>query len=200
MAVLHPTKEALILTAVDLLAEHSPADITSDLVLERSKISRGSLYHHFHDFNELIEDAQIRRFANYIDASIAIMWEALSTATSHDELLARVYKITEVTQSNPGPRANRVSAIALTVHNPRMREKLGAEQGRLTDSIADLYREVCNKGWGDPTLDPRVVSTFIQAYTLGKVIDDFAVNRVSDQEWNSLINRVIATVLFPKKG
>jgi CDGSH-type Zn-finger protein len=68
---LHPTKEELIkycrwfcwiLLTLD--------EITSENVLDISGISRGSLYHHFEDFSELLELAQVRRFASYVNKSI----------------------------------------------------------------------------------------------------------------------------------
>jgi len=200
MAANHPTKEALISTVVTLMQGIPVAEITSEQVLEVSKISRGSLYHHFHDFSELIEEAQVRRFANYIDASIAALWQILTSTTSRDELVEKVHFVTRQTQGSIVPRMHRVEAIALTANNPRMREKLGAEQERLTESITDLYREVCNRGWGNETLEPRAVAILIQAYSLGKVVDDFTPQQVDLEKWTELINAILATVLFPAKG
>lgn len=200
MAAIHPTKEALIATVVMLMEGMPVSEITSEQVLEVSKISRGSLYHHFHDFSELIEDAQVRRFANYIDASIAALWQILTSTTSRDELVEKVHFVTRKTQGSIVPRMHRIEAIALTANNPRMREKLGAEQERLTESITDLYREVCNRGWGNEVLEPRAVAILIQAYSLGKVVDDFTPQQVDLEKWIELINAILATVLFPAKG
>ena len=200
MAAIHPTKEALISTVVTLMEGMPVSEITSEQVLEVSKISRGSLYHHFHDFSELIEDAQVRRFANYIDASIAALWQILTSTTSRDELVEKVHFVTRQTQGSIVPRMHRVEAIALTANNPRMLEKLGAEQERLTESITDLYREVCNRGWGNEALEPRAVAILIQAYSLGKVVDDFTPQQVDLEKWIELINAILATVLFPAKG
>jgi len=200
MAAIHPTKEALISTVVTLMEGMPVSEITSEQVLEVSKISRGSLYHHFHDFSELIEDAQVRRFANYIDASIAALWQILASTTSRDELVEKVHFVTRQTQGSIVPRMHRVEAIALTANNPRMLEKLGAEQERLTESITDLYREVCNRGWGNEALEPRAVAILIQAYSLGKVVDDFTPHKVDLEKWIELINAILATVLFPAKG
>ncbi len=56
----HPTKEELIQTVVVLLEGTTLNQITSEQVLAISGISRGSLYHHFEDFSELLELAQVR--------------------------------------------------------------------------------------------------------------------------------------------
>ena len=43
----HPTKTALIECAADLLDKYRFDEITVEMVLDRSSISKGSLYHHF---------------------------------------------------------------------------------------------------------------------------------------------------------
>ena len=70
-------------------------------------------------------------------------------------------------------------------------------QERLTDSIADLYREVCHRGWGNPELDPRTISVMIQAYSLGRVVDDFTPERMDQEKWEKLITTILEQVFFP---
>jgi AcrR family transcriptional regulator len=77
---LHPTKTKLIETAVSLIDEFGPIGFTVDALLERSSISKGSLYHHFVDFSDVIEQAQVIRFSRYIDEDIKALFEMLSSA------------------------------------------------------------------------------------------------------------------------
>ena len=198
MSQLHPTKEALIATTLALMESHGIASITSEQVLEISGVSRGSLYHHFEDFSALIEAAQVRRFSGYVDASIKILWGVVSSSKSRQELVEKVREVTTITQSAQmsKPRLDRVSAIAASMNNERMARALGLEQERLTDSIADLYREVCHRGWGNPALDPRTISVMIQAYTLGKVVDDFTQNHMDPDKWDFLISSILEKVFF----
>ena len=78
-----------------------------------------------------------------------------------------------------------------------MQAILGVEQERLTEMIADLYREVLKKGWGNPSLDPRSIAVLIQAYSLGKVVDDVTDTHMDGEKWDHLINTILETVLFP---
>lgn len=151
----HPTREALISTVVKLLDTHEIETITSEQVLEISKISRGSMYHHF-------------------EASVITQSEQLKTN-----------------------RFERMTALAKAVHTPRMHKILGAEQERLNESIADLYRVVLDKGWGNPNLDPRAVAVFIQSYTLGKVVDGVTTDHMQGSDWLNLINTVLESAIFP---
>ena len=63
----HPTRTKLIQTTVTLLDEFRPAEITVDMILHESEISKGSLYHHFQDVEELFEAAEISRFIDSVD-------------------------------------------------------------------------------------------------------------------------------------
>ena len=80
MPLIHPTKEKLIQTFLDLSKTNSWHDITSDMVLETSGITKGSLYHHFDDFGELIETVRVRRFSQWVDESIISLTNHLSAS------------------------------------------------------------------------------------------------------------------------
>jgi AcrR family transcriptional regulator len=59
-----------------------------EMVLDRSNISKGSLYHHFEDIYHLLEAAMISRFARYVDTNIASLRSLLETATTSETLYA----------------------------------------------------------------------------------------------------------------
>ena len=52
---LHPTAQKLVDTVIEMLQTTSYNNIKSENVLVRSGITRGPLYHHFADFDDLIE-------------------------------------------------------------------------------------------------------------------------------------------------
>ena len=197
MPALHPTKEALIQSVVGMLGDQAPAEITIESVLEKSGISRGSLYHHFEDFQELIESAQIRRYAAYVDGSIEILAKILQGAKTRDEMAHLIREVTRGTQSMQANRFDRALTIAAAIPFQRMRKTLGLEQARLTEAISDLYREVLERGWGNPKIDPETVGLFIQAYTFGKVVDDFGETHVDPDKWLDLITMILETLIFP---
>ena len=200
MAGTHPTKEALINTVVVMLNETPPHGITIESVLEKSGISRGSLYHHFVDYQELIEAAQVRRYAAYIDGSIALLSSILQGTKTRDEMVVRVREVTRISQSMQANRIDRAHTIAAALASDRMREMLSVEQARLTAWIADLYREVLERGWGNPALDPASVGIMIQAYTFGRIVDDISAEPVDPEKWLDLITTILETVFFPPQA
>jgi len=83
----HPKSEALH-TAVALLDERAPDEITVERVLSESGVSKGSLYHHYRDFNDLLDRAQVQRFTRLVDASIAMIAQVVDHATTPEECYA----------------------------------------------------------------------------------------------------------------
>ena len=198
---LHPTKQTLIDTVVTLMDTQPSMEINSDQVLEISGISKGSLYHHFEDFPELVEHAMVARFARFVDNSVVMLNGVIASAKTRADLVEGLKKVTRATQAQEltRHRSERVTAIAKAIRIPRMKALLGEEQERLTDALADLFRESVERGWGDPTLDPRVVGVMVQAYTIGKIVDDITPTRMDAENWNQAIDSVLDKVFFPIK-
>lgn len=189
----HPTKRLLIETASNLLDTKSATQISAEEVLEISGISRGSMYHHFEDLNDLIETTQVYGYSKWVDASIKFMYDFVITANNKEELRQALRKLTEITQSDgrKAARAQRALALALCASNERMAKKLAPEIQRLTDAIADVTNEVKNKGLFKESVDSKVLSTFIQAYTLGKIVNDFNPEPVSEEPWVDFIMAIV---------
>lgn len=188
----HPTRERLIQTMVELLDEERPERITADMVLANSGVSKGSLYHHFEDFEELLEAALVQRFSASVDASIDTITAVLLSASNRDEFFSRLNAVTTETQdpTRSERRFERARAAGLAGSNERFRKVLGAEQQRLTDALTDIFREAQNREWIAAEVDPHALGVFIQAYTLGRVIDDISPNKVDPHAWVALINRI----------
>jgi AcrR family transcriptional regulator len=198
---IHPTKQTLIDTVLSLLETKCIEEINSEEVLEISNISKGSLYHHFDDFSELLEFAMVARFAKWVDYSISVMNQILVSSTSRDQMVQGLKQVTQHTQSlalQP-QRFERVKTIGHAVNNPRMRINLGIEQERLTEALSDLFREAKERGWANKEIDPRTVGVLVQAYTMGKIVDDFTPQQMDPNAWEFLISEILERVFFATK-
>ena len=198
---IHPTKEKLIETMISLMDEHALASILVDDVLRESNISKGSLYHHFENFDDLVEAALIARFAAGVDSSIYLVSEAVNGAKSSEELLEKIVLVTSATQGRTRSkfRLERARVIGLSVNSPKLLESLEREQERLTTAMADIVREGQEKGWVSKTFDAKTIAVFLQAYTLGRVIDDVAgkEQQIDSNDWNNVVNTAIKALLTP---
>jgi AcrR family transcriptional regulator len=186
----HPTKKLLVETVVALLETKKPNEILAEEVLEISGVSKGSMYHHFEDLQELVETAQLIRYSKWIDASIEFMTTYVLGATSKEQFVESLRKLTELTQSadRKGARAERARALAACFDNPRMAKAMGAETQRHTDALADIIQEVQNRGFVRAEVDPKAIAVFIQSYTLGKMVNDYNPTGVKDDAWVDLIS------------
>ena len=197
MRDLHPTKSHLIETAVALINEHGPHNFTVDQLLDMSKISKGSLYHHFEDFNDVIIAAQVERFALYVEEDIVNITGVVLAATSKDDLLARLDAISVVAHSyeRVARRGDRMEILSSARHSEKMKQALGPVQARLTASFADLVREMQSRGWASQEVSPEAVAVFIQAYTLGFVVNDVSSEQIEMSQWHQLISRMLPSLL-----
>jgi len=196
----HPTRERLIDTALELAGSRSLESITSDQVLERSGISKGSLYHHFEDFQDLIGAAAVKLYASGDDASIAQIEHVFESCDSIDAFYAALDSVTEVTQDpdRHAARLQRITLISLASRTEKLRSVLAVEQQRLSDTLGALIRRGQLNGWVSAELDAQAVAVFTQAYTTGRILDDIALSPVDPASWTALIKRMIRALLAPR--
>lgn len=197
MDSLHPTKRALVVTVLEFLKNTKPSDLTSEAVLAKSGISKGSLYHHFEDFDDLIETAEVIKYAAYVDQSIHLLTKVFQTAKNRDDMVTELKKVTRFTQSPDlmPQRMDRATAISLANSNPRMMKKMNIEQDRLNEAIIDIFREARERGWISKEIDIHAGAIFIQAYTLGIVINDVSGKKVEPEAWNELIDMFLEKII-----
>lgn len=193
----HPTKMLLLETAINLIDEFGPQGFTVETLLETSKISKGSLYHHFHDFSDVIEQAQVARFSRTIEKDNAAMLDLLRGSVSRDDLLARLISVVKFSSGEDRKqfRADRATIVGLSRHSKKFAEALAVEQQRITDSLADIAREMQERGWIKKNLDPRAAATFVQAYTLGFVLNDITHDPIPFDTWVEVVSMALDSIL-----
>lgn len=194
----HPTKVLLLDTTLRLLGSTPVEAVTIDMVLTESGTSRGSLYHHYEDFPDLLEQALIAQFGQHVDESIEAFTLACDTSTSAAQLGEHLRAVTKVTQARQRAdrRMQRVVIFANSNGSERMRARLCEQQQRLTSALADVIARSQDRGWLNRSLDATAVATFIQAYTVGRVVDDINPTPVDVDAWITLIDMVLDRVLL----
>jgi hypothetical protein len=75
--------------------------------------------------------------------------------------------------------------------NPEFRKALGVVQLQLTDIFTSQFKDLQNRGWFNKDFDPRAAAVLIQAYTLGKIVDDVVDQPMDPDNWNSLIGLIV---------
>ena len=197
----NPTRGVLISTVVGLLETANPEDVRVEEVLSRAGVSPGSLYHHFENFSDLIDQAIIARYVADIDVSIEIS-RRLAAEVTDLRSLGRGLRATTARAMHPDrerERFNRAQVMARAAAKPGFREALLPHQERLNAASADLFRTLQGKGLIDPTVDPVVGGLFIQAYSMGFVVNDVSGHPADEDAVVELLMHVLERAFFAEE-
>ena len=193
---LHETKQHLIQATSELMDEVSLEEISAAMVLERAGASKSSMYHFFEDFGDLLEATLLVRFAASVQASDHAIKEIIETSNDKVNFFKALERVTQATQtrSNSAIRFQRARMLARSERSERFRKSLGDIQQQLTDSLTQAIKNAQDKGFVTLDFQPRTLAVFIQAYTLGKIVDDITTNPMDDQDWDRFITRIASRV------
>jgi AcrR family transcriptional regulator len=171
----HPTKVALLEVVKGMVAEYGADGFTVEMVLAESGISRGSLYHHFEDFPDLVEEALLER------------------VSTKAEFLGAVGRVTRALHSPERfkARIDRVRMLAVCGDDERFRKRFGDDQTELVMSFTEVITDMQTRGIVRSDFDPKTLATFMNAYTLGIILNDVSSDPVSFEDWNVLVADVI---------
>lgn len=194
----HPTRQTLIEAARACLDQLSWDQVTVDLVLDRCGVSRSSLYHHFEDFQDLLEQATAEAISEGTRQAIAVFGTLIDSAESAEDLRRRIYEFGRTVNSRDRApnRMRRMAALAATDRNERYRLTLARDQHLLDQAYQELIEAAQAKGWIDAAVDARAMSLFIQAYSFGRVLDDISSDPIPEDRWNELIETLLDGHLF----
>lgn len=193
---LHPTAERLIATVSQMLDGENPHSIIVDDVLAASGVSRSGVYHHFGDYAGLIEASLLRRFSINVDLDTTAIWQVTRESTTFDEYWQRIRALSAMTQlpERAPIRAERARILSLAATNERLRKQLAQEQERLTTEMGEAIKHAQICGWVTPDLDPNAIAVLLQAYSLGRIVDDITTHHVSNDAWVGVIDAVLSTL------
>jgi hypothetical protein len=90
---------------------------------------------------------------------------------------------------------DRATSISLANANPRMMKKLNVQQDRLNEALIDIFREARDRGWISKEVDLHAGAVFIQAYTLGIIINDVSGKKLDSKAWTDLIDLFTSKII-----
>ena len=195
----HPTRELIVQAAAALMKEKGVGALHIDDVLERTELTRGALYHHFKNVDDLIESALLATYAEGIDANISFVRKVLGAANNFQEFRDGVLQANIFYAQNEellAVRKLRAHAMAVTATASDLSVAIAEEQQRMTDEYVDVIAEAQKKGWVRTNVDPRTLGTFIQAYSFGVIVDDVAQVHVDREVWANLIKDFFDNCIF----
>jgi AcrR family transcriptional regulator len=194
----HPTATLLLDTAVELLDSVSIDGLTIAMILERSGVSYGSLYHHYADISDLVEQAVVHRFTRRTKQSLDAVRALLDSTDSTDfRQRAEDLIIESVSPERRQNRLERAEVIGALQGRPRLVEKIARAQQEITDAQAEIFQKLQQRGWMRSDVDPVAQSAFVQAVILGRVIDDISEQPIDRERWIAVALPAFRAVMFP---
>jgi AcrR family transcriptional regulator len=194
----HATHRALIDCGVELAKEFGMYGFTVEQLLTKSGISKGSLYHHFEDFVDLVECVQVRIFTEYVELDISAIQRALDAATDRDKFVNLISLITRTAlqPQRSTSRIQRARIISATQGRERFATRIGHEQKLLNDQMKRVISVGQERGWIPPHFDAHALALFVQGYAFGFILNDVTEERVGAEEMAVVIDSVIANLLI----
>ncbi len=191
------TRQNLIQATSDLMDLHAIEDISATMVLERAGASKSSMYHFFEDFSDLLEETYVVRFGETVRTSILVIEKIIAKSNTKEEFFVALDRLTEATQDRKlAPiRFSRARELARSERHEKFQKSLGALQQKLTDSLTLAFEAAQEKGFLNKNFEARTGAVFIQAYTLGRIVDDVTTTHMNDDDWEKLIGRIAREVL-----
>ena len=194
----HATHRALIDCGVELAKEFGMYGYTVEQLLTKSGISKGSLYHHFEDFVDLVECVQVRIFTEYVELDIAAIQRALDAATDRQKFFELISLITRtaVQPQRTESRLQRARIISATEGRERFAARIGEEQKLLNDQMTQVISVGQERGWIVPYLDAHALAIFVQGYAFGLLLNDVAAEKIVSEDWVAVIEMIMGNALL----
>jgi AcrR family transcriptional regulator len=194
---LNETRQKLIQATSELMDLHAIEDISASMVLERAGASKSSMYHFFEDFSDLLEETYVVRFGENVRVSIIVIEKIVAKSTTKEDFFVALDRLTASTQDRglAAIRFSRARELARSERHEKFRNSLGALQQQLTDSLTIAFETAQEKGFLNKNFEARTGAVFIQAYTLGRIVDDITTTHMNDKDWEKLIGQIARDVL-----
>jgi len=194
-----PTRQRLIELALIELDTNGLSGFDLDDLLAKSKISKGSLYHHFGSKNGLIVAAEVHLLLATYDQGnrlLRLLIENTKNANefaSHMELMVR----TATDQQSVETRRRRVRALALAQHNPTLAQEIKRSQIEGSEYLAETMQIALDKGWLRPDINVKAFSYWQQGMFFGHKLLDISEEDDLHEPWNEIAIIALRAFLQP---
>ncbi len=182
------TAAKILKFAEDELNEFGHVNFNLDRVIEKSGISRSSVYHHFGGREGVIAGVETNRLVTWLDNGLTEMQELLANINSGEEAFALVelgIVMVSGSRDQQDIRRQRISTLAMSYNSPATQERLKEVQAQGTQRFAEIIRELKNRGLCHPIEPIEGTAHFIQSILLGRVLVDILDDPVANEQWQA---------------
>jgi AcrR family transcriptional regulator len=193
-----PNLNEIVDVTMELLLEHGEGGFRIEDLIDRTGVSKSSLYLHFGSRDGLIAQACLEIFSRQVTANVDAIIDALDSITTSAEFKVILPQIiAAVTAQEDAIRWNRAMVMAASRHRPDLWEELGKAQMRFNGALEESIRGLQERGVVKADIEARELALLVQALPFGRVFRDLdpVMGARKLEEWNSLLQRVYFSFL-----
>jgi AcrR family transcriptional regulator len=198
-----PNLDEVIAVSIELLLQHGEGGFRIEDVIERTGISKSSLYLHFGDRDGLVGAAYVEQFTTDTNRNITqalLAFEDVKTQEQLETLLpAFVQNLAQVSHT---VRWNRLDVLSAARYRPEFMSRIVEAQTRLNSALAEALSAQQKLGNVRSDMSAREMAVLIQGVSFGRIFRDLdsKMDRDNLSDWSELAAAVYKVVLPPKRG
>ena len=193
-----PDLDAIIEVAIELLLRHGDSGFRIEELIERTGISKSSLYLHFGDRDGLVglalSTAFLRDIRNNVDDAAVL----LADVKNRKQMEEAIPQLVELALNTPDvSRWQRVMVLASARNRPEMMKRISEGQTMVNTAIEELVRGLQNSGVVRIDLDAREIGVLIQTAIIGRIFRDIDSEITAEDldKWRAILVSVYEGIL-----
>jgi|GEM_PF-3128290 len=161
-------------------------------IARESGVSTSTLYYHFNDREGLIQAVQARAVRRVSSASVNRLFEKFRQEHhTHHDARSFAHELVAVVGSEVGEylseeRRRKVELMAAGSTRPGLERLIQSEITHIIDDVTSFCQVIYDRGWLADGVTPRAMASALRAVLLGRVVGDYDLTPISDQEWYRL--------------
>jgi AcrR family transcriptional regulator len=177
-----------------------PDDFNLDRVLEKSGVSRSSVYHHFGGRHGVIAAVEAKLVEKDIDVNNIGLREFVNVANNAQEILA-VIKL-EIAQGSKQEdkvtRQRRVSTFVAAQRSELLYEVLQSKQRQATEYLCETLQIATSRGLIKPRVPEMGIAQIMLSLLFGRILVDLVGDETGDQLWTQATLESLEYLLNPQ--
>jgi AcrR family transcriptional regulator len=193
-----PDLDAIIEVAIELVLRHGDSGFRIEELIERTGISKSSLYLHFGDRDGLVglalSTAFLRDIRNNVDDAAVL----LADVKNRKQMEEAIPQLVELALNTPDfARWQRVMVLASARNRPEMMKRVSEGQTMVNTAIEELVRGLQNSGAVRIDLDAREIGVLIQTAIIGRIFRDIDSEITAEDldKWRAILVSVYEGIL-----
>ena len=197
-----PNLDEVIAVAIELLLKHGEGGFRIEDVIERTGISKSSLYLHFGDRDGLVGAAYVELFTTDTNRNIGQAILVFEDVKTIEQLEAVLPEFVRVLARIPYTiRWNRLDVLSAARYRPEFMTRIVEAQTRLNSALTETLSAQQELGNVRKDLSAREMAVLIQGVSIGRIFRDLdsKLDREDLKDWSELTLAVYRLMLPPKR-